>query len=322
MTGAHAQHVVDITRTLERSAARVEEHRRDRWSFLLSDGAGLRATAVIDDGWLLLDGPLPESRDMDHDSRFWQLLQWNATLPGGAKFAVLAAGPEVHVRAELPLDDDVNLPRRVVQVCAGLNTAAARLAHREALGSPLSPREGHGEGAQWIGGKNSGPPNPHPAGYEFVPDLAEQCRASGWTLAERAGGLVVELDDPGSFRQAIVEAKAGHGTAVRVDVATNSEAPATPCREALALLLLRTSGIVRMVRATGQRDGSAARVEVLFTDPPCASELAHAFSALSVACRIAGREAAVLQHDERVASEYLRVAMRNASDVKGNRADS
>lgn len=67
---------------------------------------------------------------------------------------------------------------------------------------------------------------------------------------------------------------------------------AAPCQEALALLLLRTCGVVRMARAVLENLGAGmvARFEVLFSDTPCGPDLSHAFSALSVGCRIAGRE--------------------------------
>jgi hypothetical protein len=65
--------------------------------------------------------------------------------------------------------------------------------------------------------------------------------------------------------------------------------------------------MVRLARATAEeRAGrTAVRFEVVFVSPPCAAEMAHALSALSVACRLCGREAKVLQQDEGAAEEYL-----------------
>ena len=391
MTGAHAKHVLEISSALERCGAHLEEHSGDRWSFLLSDGAELQTTALMDGGWLLFDVPLPESRVPEarvtnHESRLWQLLQWNGTLPGGAKFAALPAGPAVHVRAEVPLDDDVNLLRRVGQACAGLKAASAKFCRLGAAGSPLpkklsidlqlglrdgpwepfetarrdrassvgassartvlslnssgefsvrpeeppffpiipssgpfsaayrgtggvsKPALSHVEGGSF--GENPQSPEGEGARTECDPavELAAQCRESGWTFAERSGKLVVDLEVPDAFQQAAVEPKAQRGVAVSVDVTASGEPLAMPCQEALALLLLRACGVVRMVRAAVEDVGSgtAARFEVLFSDTPCSAELAHAFSALSVACRIAGREAAILQHDEIVARAYLK----------------
>jgi hypothetical protein len=316
-----------VAATLDKCSPRVEQSGRVCWTFTLSNGTDLKATALINDSWLLLGVLLSEPRLATHESRSWQLLQWNATLPGGAKFALLPAGSGIHARAELPLDDEVNLPSRVVQACAGLKAASAKYQRLE-FRSPRPLGEGQGEGSDDACASNVISPdlNPLPGGEdngalntqiaECAPavELAAVCRESGWAFAERLGKLVVDLDVPGAFQQAVVEAKTLCGVAVSVDVTTSSEPLAMPCREALALLLLRTCGVVRMVRAAVQDVGAAmaARFEVLFGDTPCGAEFAHAFSALSVACRIAGREAVTLQHDERVASEYLRAVMRNA----------
>ena len=328
MSGTRAQRVLEISSALERCASRIEQHSRDCWSLVLSDGADLQATALIDESWLLLDAPLPASRATNHKSRLWQLLQWNGTLPGGAKFTVRPDGTTIHTRAELPLNDDANLPRRVVQACAGLKAASAKYQCSEfrspcPLGEPVpSTRSGRalslveggpGEGMQWMAAKDDGAPNGEFVECNPAADLAAQCRESGWAFAERSGKLVVDLEVPDAFQQAVVEAKP-HAVAVSVDVATSSEPLAMPCQEALALLLLRTCGIVRMVRAAAGDVGSGTtgRFQVLFGDTPSGAELGHAFSALSVACRMASREATVLQYDETIARAYLKSVSRGS----------
>ena len=82
-----------------------------------------------------------------------------------------------------------------------------------------------------------------------------------------------------------------------------------PCRQALAVALLTICGIIRMARATArENDGqAAARFEVVFSNAPCSGELVHALAALSVACRLCGKEVKVLQEEEEVAREYLAV---------------
>jgi len=315
MIGAGDPQASIITATLNQCCASVESSGHTRWTFPLSDGTDVQTTACMDGGWLLLDAPFFQSPTTNHESRLWQLLQWNATLPGGAKFAAPPAGPAVHVRAEVLLEDEVDLPRRIGEACAGFKVAAAKAARVDVIRSPLPPREpvlspvegGHDERVQWMAAKDDGAPNAEFVECSPATDLAAQCRESGWAFAERSGKLIVNLEVPDAFQQAVVEAKTQRRVAVLVDVITSGEPLAMPCQEALALLLLRTCAVVRMARAVVEERaaGVAARFEVLFSDTPCSAELAHAFSALSVACRISSREAAVLQHDETVAREYL-----------------
>ena len=138
--------------------------------------------------------------------------------------------------------------------------------------------------------------------------LRELCAEAGWECTERrGGGLLVTLEVPGGFHQAMLERTA------RGQVALATQLPAcdgtTPrlCRHALGLLLLRACAVVRMARAAAHISGAevAPRFEVVFDSAPCVSELRHALCALSAACRLCGQEAEVLQADERVAREYV-----------------
>jgi hypothetical protein len=52
----------------------------------------------------------------------------------------------------------------------------------------------------------------------------------------------------------------------------------------------------------------------VFDSPPCATELGHAFAALSVACRLYRREAMLLRDDEQIATAYLQTISRKAND--------
>ena len=62
-----------------------------------------------------------------------------------------------------------------------------------------------------------------------------------------------------------------------------------------------------MVRAAGSIEEAEAEpgFEVVFRSRPDPRELGHAFGALSLACRLAAREAALLWGDESVARAYL-----------------
>jgi hypothetical protein len=252
----------------------------------LSNGTDLAARPRVDDGWLLLAASLGSERASATGA--WDLLRWNGLLGGGARFAVRRDRPDMLVRADIPLDDPVDLPRRIREACAGFQAAHSLLAH-DAEEETASTVSVSGDGI----------------------DLTELCRETGWSCVERdPGRLVVELDVPGDCYRAAVETR-GTGVAVSVRVPETIdhalEPPAPVCRRALGRLLVRVCGIVRMARAAAEvRHGiPRPRFEVVFESEPCAAELSHAFAALSVACRIAARETAVLWTDETIARAYL-----------------
>ena len=272
-----------ITMALAKSAGAVEAVAPGRWAFTLSNGTDLAASAWIDDGWLLLDAALGVGSPPA--PRLWQFLQWNAALGGGARFALHPRQPGLRVRAEVPLDEEVDLGGRVHEAYTGLKAAMRTMEY--------GPGDGSGVPGDAVRG-----------------DLSDLCRQTGWDFSEREPGrLAVDLDVPGAFQQAIVEAYRDRGVAVAVPLLdpAGAEPPAQVCRQALGLLLLRVCGIVRMARAAAEtRAGvTQARFEVVFGTSPCVAELTHAFAALSVACRLAAREAAVLWDDETVARAYV-----------------
>jgi hypothetical protein len=138
-------------------------------------------------------------------------------------------------------------------------------------------------------------------------NLRRVCEDIGWKFTERAAGkYVVDLEAQGEFFQATVEQRSV-GALVSADV-TRSNALSESSRHALAVLLLRAGAIVRMARPAIEEDESqiGARFEVAFGEQPRAFELAHALSALSVACSLCAREAKAMR-DEIIAKEYLTI---------------
>ena len=115
-----------IAMALGKCADAVDLSAPGRWAFTLSNGTDLAARARVDDGWLLLTAALGDGSVSP--ARSWELLRWNAVLDGGARFAVRAGRPGLHACAELPLDDEVDLPRRVLEACGGLKAANERRA--------------------------------------------------------------------------------------------------------------------------------------------------------------------------------------------------
>jgi hypothetical protein len=285
---SRARQEVAVVAGLAKRAASVGRVAPGVWAFELANGTRFPASARIDDGWLLLDAPLHAAVP---PSRWTELLEVNASLAGGARFILQAAEPKLRVRAEVPLDEAVDIGRRVVEACAGFEAAKTRL-ERPDVAIDVGMRDAFAA----AGGDVS---------------VAALCRETGWRCHERAADQVaVDLEVPGAFPQALVEAGPDASVAASMcvsgDAADDGALPRSSlCRDALALLLLRVSGAVRMVRATVVADGRAARFEVAFASDPAVVELAHAFAALSVACRVAVREAAVVRRDEEVARAYL-----------------
>ena len=113
------------------------------------------------------------------------------------------------------------------------------------------------------------------------------------------------LDASGDFWQALVERRPD---GIRVAAPVGALAMASDeVRNSIAVLLLTLNGVLRFARAAGeeQKGQVAAHLEALLPHFPSAEELGHALAALSVGCRLCGREVEVLQNDLVVAREYL-----------------
>jgi hypothetical protein len=267
-----------IVAALEKCATSVDTDPGGGWAFTLVNGARLGARASIDDGWLVLEAPLGRGALPG----VWSLLAWHATFPGGARFVPGPGGQGLAARAELCLDADVDVFERVREACDGLVAAKAATVHAR----PAAPASG-------------------PA---VTADLPALCRETSFGGVERDGGVVVELAVPGAFHRAVVATRPDAGVVASVPladaVAADAEPVADVCRQAFGVLCFRTGGVVRLVRAAAA-DVAGARFEVALGAAPCAAELEHALAALSVACRLATREAAVLRADKAVARTYL-----------------
>lgn len=279
-----------IAAALDKVATSVEPLGTGTWAVALMNGRPFEARVVLDEGWLGLSAVLGSMGGATKTARgAWDLLQHNAALGGGARLT-LARVTDVRLRADIALDADLDLGDRIARACHGFEAAKTWF-----CGAGAEPDEGATDDVT------------SPAPGE---ELAEICRQTGWTVRARDGGApAVDLEVPGAFYSATITSR-GDGVTAAVallddDAASNEPSPT--CRQALAILVLRTSGVVRMVCATASAGTPALpRFEVPFPGPPSAAELSHAFGALSVACRLAGREVSVLRHDETVADLYVR----------------
>ena len=235
-----------------------------RWDFARG---GVRIAACLADSWLAMKSPVVS------DASPRELLARNAALPGLVKFARDGRG-EIVACAQIPIDDAPSAPQLIREACAGFEIAASPFSAVQEM--PASPA-----------------------------DLTALCAEAGWNFTARSdGSLAVELECRGAFIQASLVAR-GEGVHVFVELADCEESQ-TESVSAICALLLTAASAVRLARpAIESRDGKLApRFEVAFSKMPDAAQLAHALSALSVACAACAEEVAALQNPN-VAGEYL-----------------
>lgn len=282
-----------IDTALRATSASVERV-GDAWRCVLRDGVALAAEARVCDGWLILDAPAPSDssalealppRVAPIRDRTWEAVSWNGILHGAAKLALREAGEGLSLRAELPLDEEVDLMRRLAETWAGFMEGATVL---------------RGEGfANHLG----------VAGASIPPralDLIALVREAGWPFHERTPRrLAVDLEVPGAVHQAIVEQRDDDGTVrIFVELETDGAHPSPLALRALATMLLEANAALRFVRAAAAlvEGCPRARFECVLAEGATACEIGHALAALSVACASAAREIAILLHDEAVAA--------------------
>jgi hypothetical protein len=261
-----------------------------RWCLALSNGETFRVSARIEDPWLVMEAPLgAKNRAPAGPERNWDLVRWNARLPGGAKFVLPPGSRTPRVRAEVLADQNPDLEPQIHGAVEGIRAAHRRIA------------------CDQIEQQDAGP-GPRPADEPRPCDLEGICRDAGWELVRRPSGrMAVALDAPGAVHQAILDLRKDGRLAVSVEIAA-LPSPAAATRQAVGLMLLRASGLVRMARgAVEETDGrTEARFEVVFDVPPAAAQTVHdALAALSVACRTCGRQEVEAMQAEACARKYL-----------------
>jgi hypothetical protein len=276
--------------SLQLHADAIDQVASGEWQLLLHRNGDLLVTArALGEAWLALSAPLPSLHVASLPcDELWTLLEWNGTLPGGVRFAVLPGARIVHLQAEIPTDHEAILSARVVEACAGFHAAWAKV---------------HGNKEEQAETLNTCfAPTP-----DKTCDLPSLCREAEWPFIERSDGRVtVALDVPHETFSATLTRRRDESVRLSVELVQAETLP-YPCRQALGLMLLTAGGVVRMARPVFEQsaDGPVVRFEVKFASPPTATEFAHALSALSVAVRLCGREIQVLRQDEKIAKEYL-----------------
>jgi hypothetical protein len=281
---------------LEGAGWRVKERdcgREGAMSLIARNAPAIGAT--VDDGWLLLETtvdvktPAPDrSAGLD----LWGLLNESRSLPPGAKVAIPWGSGRTVLRDEIPLECFADPSARLAQGASDISIAHDRLLDGSG-GSDARP-------AQATLPESA-------ADREEAAHLARLCAEAGWAATQRENGTVaVTLEVGEAYYQAHVAAVPNGGVSVLVElgsVAATSDAS----REALALFLLICAAAVRMVRPFLGSGEGCFRVgfEVVGASWPSPGWLDHAFAALSVVCRIAGREVTALA-DDRVATGFLK----------------
>lgn len=287
------RHEQTILKTLSNCARSVERAGRFDWSFVLSNGHDLGARARIEEDWLLVDAPLPADL---RKYNAWRLLQLNARLSGLSKFALLPEKRTASICAEIPLGEEIDVSARIRETCDGFKAALSDL---------------YNEGSDERRENSLAAQSDEAAQASF--NLQQLCEEAGWNFKERDGGkLAIDLDVRGEFYQALAKERKGGGLLLSVELARPHIA-SEEHRRAMAGLLLKASGIVRMARPAVEetREQAVARFETSFAHAPCAAELNEALSALSIACALCGPEARAIQ-DEFVANNYFQVWSRES----------
>jgi hypothetical protein len=263
-------------------------HTGARWDLRSNNVPDLLLHAHAFEDWLLIHadacGPVENLAP-------WEALIWNGRIDGAARLFFKLPEQMIGVRAEIPLVDEGGIVPDLVATLAGFEQAAS-------LVQDPSSRETNAESQ----------PNHEESDQESGPTTAQFLVETGWPFTERArGSYMVELENKGDFYQALVETRpdGSHMTSVELVARDTFECVS---REALALLLLTASGVIRMVRPVVEDFNGriTARFEIQFSAGADAAFLDRVLSSLSVACRLCGREAAVL-NNLRVAGKYLAV---------------
>jgi hypothetical protein len=276
-----------IGESLQKCASLVETTGPKSWNFILNNGRMLLVAAHADDRWLHLRAQLESDAAARVDA--WKLLHLNHQL-GSGSFALARGEQTPHLRAEIALDEEVNLTLRLQEACAGLKAGVESL-YTEKTKEHVKLNRGV---------------SADETARQANSELLRLCEESGWPFDEKtATKFVFELEAGDGFYQAAVEEQGEGSVVVAVELARD-EPFSEWSRRAVGLMLLRACGVVRFARAAVKErsERATALFEVVFPSLPGVVELNHALSALSVACRLCGREVRAMQ-DERIARNYL-----------------
>lgn len=256
-----------------------------RWR-LRTHGGGALLDLRSDEGWLLLEAQPPATAGKADP---WRLACLNRELHGTAKFVLPPHGWEPCLRAEVPLEGDVDAAQMLSGAITGIARACLALA----------------------GSDEEALPDPSEVGttVEHREDIAQLCQIAGWTVRPKNDRVwTTTLACTRGFHQATIQDDGSGGVHLRTEI-LRCALPTGPCRLGLSTLLLTASGSFRMVRAFAQpiEDSIIAGFEVRLPRDCSSTELGHALAALSVAGEFSSAEISLIAESETVAREYLDV---------------
>jgi len=204
----------------------------------------------------------------------WDLVERNALLPAGVKFAGEVGA--LRLRADLWNEDACWLEAWSESARRGFEVATHIARVDSEAPAPGASQPATGEGDR---------------------ELEACCAQAGWSSTRRGDGqLAIDLEVPGALVEALALVSADAALALRVEQ-TLCPFPDPSCRDALAALLLRACAAYRLVRI-GVLD-AVVRYEV--TPLPPGPAAVHAIAALALALRGCFHEVEVVSQNVRVA---------------------
>ncbi len=270
----------DVLPTVMRTA-------RTRWQFATSDGH--RGAGVIDDDWFTLDVNLGAAGDgrSPWPGTLFNLLQWNAALPGLSKFAIAPHDRSLRLRSEIMIDGQTPYEDRIRRICTDLDSAFRIYVDRACDGGPTL--------------------EPAAAGSLIAAsaDIESLCREADLPVHRDVNG---QLTTASAMEESVhigLEPTAETGLRISTDLPARADGTHGQ-RRAVALLLLLATASVRMVRAAARpkKDRTIVSLEVEFPRTPSVAELIATRAALSIAHAQSSAEARLFQNED-LAHRYL-----------------
>jgi hypothetical protein len=275
------------------------------WTFNFPNGPAITGYAYIDDLWLGVDIPL-DWKVTYHSAL--SCLRSNAVLRGAAKFSFDARRRRLHLQAEIPLIDDISPDGPLQSTLAGLRDAVSKKAGATPEFLPAERKRDSAQPVREERKRDSAEPLREDSAAK-TELLAAACTEAGWTSCRKSSGaLAVEIPGRHAAHAAHV-ALQGAGARIKAPLVPTEEFKGF-ARFGLSILLLSAAREARWARPyfERQKTGETAGFEVCFQSLPCATELDHAFGALSTAIRLCGEEAMVIR-DDSIARQFVTIQL-------------
>lgn len=257
-------------------------------------GGDFELNAALDNEWLQLCAPFARGRI--HGGAIprcaWEVLLRNSQLPGAAKLVTAPDCEVVHAALEIFLDIEA-MPTPPTND-ASVNPLKSQLAI--SIDHLKEATRRHPNRDQLADCRGT---------ISRAADLPALCIDAGWTSTSRDGGrVVVQLETAHGFAQATLTWNDDLKVVVKLHRGERS-LPALS-RQAIAVMLLRLGGSVRVIRPAvfTESDHHSFMLQANMGPNPTARALDHVLAALSVAAGMCQSELALLS-DEQISSLYL-----------------